>query len=164
VSGKPRQAASSGRSGALPNSFPANTPDAAGHGQGVLLAAGHLAEVLSLGVGASRESGRLHSASENCQLGNLYRPGLSCGLTCNAGGSGRILGSLRAADGKGVVRMEDRVDTDIDDVWSALTDPSRLARWYGKIEGDLYLGCEYRARLFASGWEGTGRVTLVLRR
>jgi uncharacterized protein YndB with AHSA1/START domain len=36
--------------------------------------------------------------------------------------------------------------------------PSRLARWYGEIEGDLRLGGEYRARLFASGWEGTGRV------
>jgi len=56
------------------------------------------------------------------------------------------------------VRMEDRFDTDIDDVWSALTDPSRLARWYGEVEGDLQLGGEFRARLFASGWEGTGRV------
>ncbi len=77
-------------------------------------------------------------------------------MTSNTGPG--ILGSLRSADGKGVVRMEDRVDTDIDDVWSALTDPSRLARWYGNIEGDLHLGGEYRARLFASGWEGTGRV------
>ena len=78
-------------------------------------------------------------------------------MTSNAR-AGRILGSLRSADGKGVVRMEDRVDTDIDDVWSALTDPSRLARWYGEIEGDLSVGGKYRARLFASGWEGTGRV------
>jgi uncharacterized protein YndB with AHSA1/START domain len=70
----------------------------------------------------------------------------------------RILGSLGSADGKGVVRMEDRFASDIDDVWSALTDPSRLARWYGEVEGDLRLGCEYRARLFSSGWEGTGRV------
>jgi uncharacterized protein YndB with AHSA1/START domain len=79
-------------------------------------------------------------------------------MTSNARGGGRILGSLRLADGKGVVRMEDRFDTDIDDVWSALTDPSRLACWYGEVEGDLRLGGEYRARLFASGWEGTGRV------
>jgi uncharacterized protein YndB with AHSA1/START domain len=43
-------------------------------------------------------------------------------------------------------------------VWSAITDPSRLARWYGEVEGDLRLGGEFRARLFASGWEGTGRV------
>jgi hypothetical protein len=48
-------------------------------------------------------------------------------MTSNAGGGSRILGSLRSADGKGVVRMEDRFDTDIDDVWSAFTDPLRLA-------------------------------------
>ena len=70
----------------------------------------------------------------------------------------RILGSLRSADGKGVVRMQDRFDTDIGDVWSALTDPLRLARWIGEVEGDLRLGGEYRFRFFASGSEGTGRV------
>src|SRR6478752_6220623 len=79
-------------------------------------------------------------------------------MTSNAPGGGRILGSLGSAEGKGIVRMEDRFDRDIDDVWSALTDPSRLARWYGEVEGDLRLGGEYRARLFSSGWEGTGRV------
>jgi uncharacterized protein YndB with AHSA1/START domain len=79
-------------------------------------------------------------------------------MTSNAREGGQILGSLHSANGKGIVRMEDRFDTDIDDVWSALTDPSRLARWYGEVEGDLRLGGEYRARLFASGWEGTGRV------
>jgi len=79
-------------------------------------------------------------------------------MTSNARPGTRILGSLRSADGKGVVRMEDRFDTDIDDVWSALTDPRRLARWLGEIEGDLRLGGEFRARFFASGWEGTGRV------
>ncbi len=79
-------------------------------------------------------------------------------MTSNARGSGRILGSLGSAEGKGVVRMEDRLDTDIDDVWSALTDPSRLARWYGEVEGDLRPGGEYRVHLFASGWEGSGRV------
>lgn len=79
-------------------------------------------------------------------------------MTSDARGSGRILGSLRSADGKGVVRMEDRFDTDIDDLWSALTDPDRLARWYGQVEGDLRPGGEYRAHVFASGWEGTGRI------
>ena len=58
-------------------------------------------------------------------------------MTTNAPGGGRILGSLGSADGKGVVRIEDRFETDIEDVWSALTDPSRLARWYGEVEGDL---------------------------
>ena len=79
-------------------------------------------------------------------------------MTSNARGSNRILGSLRSVDGKGIVRMEDRYDTDIDDLWSALTDPGRLARWLGEVEGDLRLGGEFRARFFASGWEGTGRV------
>jgi uncharacterized protein YndB with AHSA1/START domain len=79
-------------------------------------------------------------------------------MTSNARPGTRILGSLRSADGKGIVRMEDRFDTDIDDVWSALTDPRRLARWLGEVEGDLRLGGEFRARFFASGWEGTGRV------
>ena len=79
-------------------------------------------------------------------------------MTSKTRGSGRILGSLGSAEGKGIVRMEDRFDAGIDDMWSALTDPSRLARWYGEVEGDLRLGGEYRARLFASGWGGTGRV------
>ncbi|MGH7641594.1 MAG: SRPBCC family protein [Candidatus Dormibacteria bacterium] len=69
-----------------------------------------------------------------------------------------LLCSLGSADGKGVVRVEDRYDTDIEDLWSALTDPLRLARWYAEVEGDLRLGGEFRARVFASGWEGTGRV------
>jgi uncharacterized protein YndB with AHSA1/START domain len=79
-------------------------------------------------------------------------------MTSNARGSDRILGSLRSADGAGVVRMEDRFDTGIDDLWSALTDPRRLARWIGEVEGDLRLGGEFRAHFFASGWEGTRRV------
>jgi uncharacterized protein YndB with AHSA1/START domain len=70
----------------------------------------------------------------------------------------RILGSLRSADGRGVVRMEDRFDTDIDDLWSALTDPARLARWYAQVEGDLRLGGEIRLLVHGSGWEGTGRI------
>jgi uncharacterized protein YndB with AHSA1/START domain len=79
-------------------------------------------------------------------------------MTSNPRAGNRILGRLRSADGKGIVRMEDRFDTDIDDLWSALTDPRRLARWMGEVEGDLRLGGEFRARFFSSGWEGTGRV------
>ena len=79
-------------------------------------------------------------------------------MTSNAAAGNRIVGTLRTGDGKGVVRMEDRFGTDIDDLWSALTDPGRLARWLGEFEGDLRLGGEFRARFFASGWEGTGRV------
>src|ERR1700729_724084 len=79
-------------------------------------------------------------------------------MTSNAPAGGRILGSLRSADGQAVVSVQDRFDTDIDDLGSALTDPQRLARWLGEVEGDLPLGGEFRARFFASGWEGTGRV------
>jgi len=79
-------------------------------------------------------------------------------MTGNVGGGGRILGSLGSADGKGVVRMEDRYDTDIEDLWSAITDPQRLARWLGEIEGDLRLGGTYHARYYASGWEGDVRI------
>ena len=79
-------------------------------------------------------------------------------MTSNERAGTRVLGSLRSADGKGIVRMEDRYDTDIGDLWAALTDPHRLARWLGEFEGELRLGGEFRARFFASGWEGTGRV------
>jgi uncharacterized protein YndB with AHSA1/START domain len=70
----------------------------------------------------------------------------------------RILGSLRSADGKGVVRIEDRYDTDIDDLWAAITDPARLARWHGQVEGDLRPGGEFRVYLEADDIESTGRV------
>ena len=70
----------------------------------------------------------------------------------------RILGSLRSADGKGVVRIEDRYDTDIDDLWSAITDPARLARWYGQVEGDLRPGGEFRCTSQPTTCESTGRV------
>ncbi len=79
-------------------------------------------------------------------------------MTSDAHPGARLLSRLRSADGRGVVRMEDRLDAGIDDVWSALTDPARLARWYGDVEGDLRQGGEYRARLHASGWAGTGRI------
>jgi uncharacterized protein YndB with AHSA1/START domain len=78
-------------------------------------------------------------------------------MTSDERGGDRILGSLRSADGKGIVRMEDRFDTDIDDLWSALTDPGRLARWYGEVEGDLRRGGEFHATVPSAG-ERTGRV------
>ena len=79
-------------------------------------------------------------------------------MMSNAQAGDRVLGSLRSADGKGIVRIEDRFDTGIDDLWLALTDPGRLARWIGEVEGDLRLGGEYSFSFFASGSEGTGRV------
>jgi uncharacterized protein YndB with AHSA1/START domain len=69
----------------------------------------------------------------------------------------RILGSLRSADGAGVVRIEDRYDTHIDDLWAALTDPGRLARWFGQVEGDLRSGGQFRLYLDSAG-DRIGRV------
>src|SRR5262252_1374625 len=68
-------------------------------------------------------------------------------MTSNTPGGGRILGSLRAVDGVGVVRIEDRYDTTINDLWAAITDPDRLARWYGNLEGDLRPGGAFRVYL-----------------
>ena len=79
-------------------------------------------------------------------------------MTSNAHSGHRILGRLRSADGHGVVRIEDRYDTGIDDLWSAIIDPDRLARWYGRVEGDLRLGGEFRLFVDGSGWDGAGRV------
>ncbi|HEV8103548.1 MAG TPA: SRPBCC family protein [Gaiellaceae bacterium] len=69
-----------------------------------------------------------------------------------------ILGSLRSANGKGVVRIEDRYDTGIDDLWAAITDPDRLARWHGQVEGDLRPGGTFRLYIEASDIDSTGRV------
>jgi uncharacterized protein YndB with AHSA1/START domain len=72
-------------------------------------------------------------------------------------GNASVLGSLQSVDGEGVVRMEDRLDTGIDDLWGALTDPARLSRWYGEVDGELSQGGEFRVRITLAG-ERTGRV------
>lgn len=70
----------------------------------------------------------------------------------------RLLGRLGSANGKGVVRIEERYDTDIGDLWSAITDPARLARWYGEVTGDLRPGGMFREYIPADDIEITGRV------
>ena len=72
-------------------------------------------------------------------------------------GIASVLGSLHAVDGEGVVRIEDRFDTGVDDLWGALTDPDRLAHWYGEVEGELSQGGEFRVRVVLAG-ERTGQV------
>ena len=70
----------------------------------------------------------------------------------------QILGTMRGIDERrGVVRVEDVYDTGIDDLWSALTEPDRLARWIATVEGDLRVGGAIEAR-FTSSWEGPGRI------
>lgn len=70
----------------------------------------------------------------------------------------RPRGTLRRTGGeRGVIRMEDVYDTDIEDLWSAITDPERLARWLVEVEGDLRVGGEITTR-FTSSWTGAGRI------
>jgi uncharacterized protein YndB with AHSA1/START domain len=59
----------------------------------------------------------------------------------------------RAEDGGGVLRVSSRFDTTVDDLWSAVTQPARLARWLCEVEGDATEGSTVRAR-YTSGWEG----------
>jgi uncharacterized protein YndB with AHSA1/START domain len=66
-------------------------------------------------------------------------------------GDASVLGSLHSVDGEGLVRMENRLDTGIDDLWGALTDPDRLAHWYGEVEGELSPGGEVRVRIALGG-------------
>jgi uncharacterized protein YndB with AHSA1/START domain len=77
-------------------------------------------------------------------------------MSSTAGGDARVLGSLRQVGGKGAARLQDRFDTDVDDLWSALTDPGRLARWLGEVEGDLRLGGQFRARFSPPGGKAPG--------
>jgi uncharacterized protein YndB with AHSA1/START domain len=72
-------------------------------------------------------------------------------------GGASVLGSLHSVDGEGVVRMGDRLETGIDDLWGALTDPARLAQWFGEVEGELSQGGEFRVRIALAG-ERRGRV------
>ena len=66
-------------------------------------------------------------------------------------GSTLTLGSLRSVDGEGVVRIEERLDAGIEDVWAALTDPDRLKHWFGDVEGELAEGGGFHVRITLAG-------------
>jgi uncharacterized protein YndB with AHSA1/START domain len=79
-------------------------------------------------------------------------------MTSSANRDTRILGSLRRLDDTtGAVTVEDLYDTAIGDLWSAVTEPDRLARWVATVEGDLRVGGTVRTQ-FTSGYEGAGRI------
>lgn len=67
-------------------------------------------------------------------------------------------GALSIDGRRGVLRYEVVVPASRNAVWNALTDPERLAAWYGRVDGDLRVGGRYHAVLFPSGWEGDGTV------
>jgi uncharacterized protein YndB with AHSA1/START domain len=71
-----------------------------------------------------------------------------------------VVGTLHdLGNGTGTVRMEEVFDTDIRDLWSALTDPGRLSRWLAVVSGDLRAGGTIHAR-FTSTWDGPGRIDI----
>jgi uncharacterized protein YndB with AHSA1/START domain len=107
----------------------------------------------------------LTAADDSCtRAGSMRRPPTvrtarrGFEMSNNARTSESLLSSLHSANGKGMVRVENVLDASVDDVWFALTEPGHLGIWLGEVEGDLRLGGRFRARFFASGWEGTGRV------
>jgi uncharacterized protein YndB with AHSA1/START domain len=84
-------------------------------------------------------------------------------MTTNTSPDTRILATMRRlGDGRGAVRMEDVYATDIEDLWSALTDPARLPRWIGEVQGELRIGGRIQAR-FTSSWEGPARIEVCER-
>lgn len=54
-----------------------------------------------------------------------------------------LRGVLRPDDGRAAVRFERTYDTTCEDLWSALTEPDRLARWFAPVTGDLAPGGSY---------------------
>lgn len=69
-----------------------------------------------------------------------------------------IEATLLAVGGVGLVRMKTQFDTGIDDIWSALTKPEKLARWYGTFNGDFHVDGLFTVFIPSSGWNGRGRV------
>ena len=64
-----------------------------------------------------------------------------------------VLGEVRRDGDRGTVHIEDVYDTDIDDLWRAVSEPERLARWLASVDGDLRVGGTIHAA-FTSSWEG----------
>lgn len=69
----------------------------------------------------------------------------------------RVSTTLYRTESTGSVAVEDVFATDIEDLWSALTEPDRLARWLVTVTGDLVPGGALTLH-FTSGWEGTGEI------
>lgn len=67
------------------------------------------------------------------------------------------LGVLDLAGDRGSVHFDRTYDFPPSDVWSALTDPDRLARWLGSVTGDLRTDGRYLLD-FGDGDEAKGRI------
>jgi uncharacterized protein YndB with AHSA1/START domain len=64
----------------------------------------------------------------------------------------REVGTGRTAAGDGrTVRLRRTYNAEIDDVWDALTNPSRIGRWFAPVSGDFRLGGNYQFEGNAGG-------------
>ena len=68
---------------------------------------------------------------------------------------GAVVRSVKTVDRDGkpataVIAMRS-YDTDIDDLWNALTSADRIPRWFMPIEGELKLGGRYQLKGNAGG-------------
>jgi uncharacterized protein YndB with AHSA1/START domain len=64
----------------------------------------------------------------------------------------RALGTRTLEAGEARVQTISQVyDTDLDDMWDVVTNPSRIARWFVPVEGELKLGGHYQLTGNAGG-------------
>jgi uncharacterized protein YndB with AHSA1/START domain len=64
----------------------------------------------------------------------------------------REVGSGRLPAGEArVIRMRRTYDSSIDDVWDALSDPSRISRWFLPVSGDFRIGGRFQFEGNAGG-------------
>ncbi len=68
-----------------------------------------------------------------------------------------IFGRLRMGPGGSAVRFERRYDAHPEQLWAALTEPDRVARWLARIGGDRIAGGEVRID-FGGGAEAVALV------
>lgn len=57
---------------------------------------------------------------------------------------------LNGSEGRSLL-LRRAYDASIEDVWSACTDATRLARWFGRVDGDLHVGGSFQVHDNASG-------------
>jgi uncharacterized protein YndB with AHSA1/START domain len=82
--------------------------------------------------------------------------------------------TIEAGDAR-VVSVSQTYDTDIDDLWDAVTNPERIPRWFLPVSGELRVGGRYQLegnaggvierceppRSFAATWEYGGDVSWI---
>src|SRR4029450_4047811 len=82
--------------------------------------------------------------------------------------------TIEAGDAR-VVSISQTYDTDIDDLWDAVTNPEHIPRWFLPVSGELKVGGRYQLegnaggvierceppRSFAATWEYGGAISWI---